>query len=426
MLKKLKPIQIGKHINLHMIQTDKFKTNLISVYFQRPLRKEEVTKNALISMILPRGTKTYSSSKEIAKVLEDLYGSYIGCDVAKKGERNIFQFYMKLPNGKYIEDPEIFQKGMNILNEFINDPYKINGLLKNDYVNQEKENLKEKIEGRKNDKMKYAYDRCIEEMCKEEDYSLYVYGSIEDLEKLSEEELYKHYEKILHTSVVDICVVGDFNQEEMEKMIKKNIKIDQKEVVLVEREKIEYNPYEVKLIKEPMDVNQGKLSLGYRTNIPFESELYHPLVVYSNILGGGPNSKLFRNVREKESLCYSIFSRVDKFKSLMLINAGIEFENYEKTLSLVKEQVSSMNQGEFSQEDIESAKKSIITSIRSMTDSPYMMSEFYYTQAISHNEDTIEEMIEKIKHVTKEDIIKVAQKIKLDTIYFLTGKEEVL
>ncbi|WP_053956881.1 EF-P 5-aminopentanol modification-associated protein YfmF [Inediibacterium massiliense] len=425
MLKKLKPIQIGEHINLHMIQTDKFKTNLISVYFQRPLKKEEVTQNALLSMILPRGTKTYPTSKEIAKVLEYLYGSYIGCDVAKKGERNILQFFMKLPNGNYIEDPEIFQKGMNILNEFINDPYITNGLFKKDYVNQEKENLKEKIEGRKNDKMKYAYDRCVEEMCKDENYALYVYGSVEELEKLSEEELYRHYQEILHTSVVDICVVGDFNPDNMEKMIKENIKIDQKEVVLVEREKIEKDLYEVKLIKEPMDVNQGKLSLGYRTNIPFESELYQPLIVYSNILGGGANSKLFRNIREKESLCYYIYSRVDKFKSLMLISSGIEFENYEKTLSLVKEQVSSMNKGEFSQEDIESAKNSIITSIRSMTDSPYMLSDFYYTQAISHNEDTIEEMIEKIRSVTKEDIIKVGQNIKLDTIYFLTGKEEV-
>jgi predicted Zn-dependent peptidase len=425
LLERLKPIEIEKNIKLHIIKTDKFKTNLVSVYFKRPLVKEEVTKNALLSMVLPRGTKKYTSSMAISKELEGLYGAFLGCDVAKKGERQIIQFRMQLINDQYVEDKNLLAKGMEILNEYMNDPYEINGCLEKDYVNQEKDNLMERIEGRKNDKMKYAYDRCIEEMCENENFSLYPYGNIEDLKNITSESLYAHYKNIISTSPIDICVVGDFNELEIQTLVTEKLKFRQDNVVSIEREKIAYTPDGVKKLKEEMDINQGKLNLGYRTNVPFESELYHSLLVYSNILGGGPNSKLFKNVREKESLCYYIFSRIEKFKSLMLIGSGIEFDNYEKAVTLIEKEINEMNQGNFSDEDINSAKNSIITSIRGMTDSPYMLGDFYYSQAISGSEDTLETMIEKIRKVNKEQIIEAGKNIQLDTIYFLKNKGEV-
>ncbi|TCO79319.1 EF-P 5-aminopentanol modification-associated protein YfmF [Marinisporobacter balticus] len=425
MLKRLKPIAIEKQIKLHIIKTDKFKTNLVSVYFQRPLAKEEVTKNALLSMVLPRGAKNYTSSKALSKALEGLYGAFLGSDVTKKGERNILQFRMQLANDKYVEDENVLAKGMEILNEVINNPYIVEGSFKDDYVNQEKENLAERIEGRKNDKMKYAFDRCIEEMCRNEPFSLYPYGNIDDLKNITSTSLYAHYKNVITSSPIDICVVGDFDEKEIEKLVTEKLKFNQKEVIAVKREKIEYIPDEINVVEENMDINQGKLNLGYRTNIPFESAMYQPLVLYSNILGGGPNSKFFKNIREKESLCYYIFSRVEKFKSLLLVGAGIEFENYDKAVSLIKAQMMDMNKGDFSEEDIESAKNSIITSIRSMTDTPHMLADFYYTQAISNNEDTLETMIEKIRNVEKTQIIEAGKSIKLDTIYFLKKKEEV-
>ncbi|WZL74726.1 pitrilysin family protein [Clostridiaceae bacterium 35-E11] len=425
MLEQRKTIEIGKRIKLHIIKTNKFKTNLVSVYFQRPLIKEEITKNALISMLLPRGTANYPTSKEIAQALEGLYGAYLNSDVGKKGERQILQFRMQLPNDQYVEDKNIMVKGMKILNEFINHPYIIENKFKEEYVQQEKENLAEKIEGRKNDKMKYAYDRCIEEMCGSEKFALYEYGDIEDLKHISSKDLYAHYQRLLHSSPVDICVVGDFDEKEIQTLVTENLMFYEKESKEIQREKIEYTPDQVRFVQEKMDINQGKLTLGYRTNIPFESSLYQPLMVYSSILGGGPNSKLFKNVREKESLCYYIFSRMEKFKSLMLIGSGIEFQNYDKTVALIEKQMEEMNQGNFSIEDIKSAQNSIITSIRSMTDSPSMLADFYYTQAITKNDKSLEEMIEKIRQVDKDQIIQAGKNIKLDTIYFLKNKEEV-
>ncbi|QXM05801.1 EF-P 5-aminopentanol modification-associated protein YfmF [Crassaminicella indica] len=424
MLNRLKAIKIGENIKLHIIKTDKFKTNLVSVYLKRPLIKEEVTKNALLSMVLPRGTKNYTNSMAISKKLEELYGAFLGSDVAKKGERNIIQFRMQLINDQYVKDQNLLAKGMEILNEYINDPYIINGFFKKDYVDQEKENLIERIVGRKNDKMKYAYDRCIEEMCKDESFSLYQYGNIEDLKNITNQSLYEHYKNIIHTSPIDICVVGNFDENEIEELVSQKLKFKQEDVVSIGREKIEYIPESIKKIEEEMDIRQGKLNLGYRTNIPFESKRYYALLVYSNILGGGPNSKLFKNVREKESLCYYIFSRIEKFKSLMMIGSGIEFSNYDKAVSLIEKEINEMNHGSFSEEDIESAKNSIITSIRGMTDSPYMLADFYYSQAISDSDETLETMIENIRKVNKEQIIEAGENICLDTIYFLRNKRE--
>lgn len=425
MLEQPKTVEIGKNVKLHIIKTNKFKTNLVSVYFQRPLVKEEITKNALTSMVLPRGTANYTTSKEIAQALEGLYGAYLNSDVGKKGERHILQFRMQLANDKYVEEKNVMGKGMEILNEFMNKPYVANNGFKEDYVSQEKENLMEKIEGRKNDKMKYAYERCIEEMCQNENFAFYEYGDAKDIKDISSNSLYAHYQNILASSPVDICVVGDFDEKEVQSLVAQNLIFHQGARKEVKREKIEYTPDQVRIVKENMDINQGKLTLGYRTNIPFESSLYQPLVVYSNILGGGPNSKLFKNVREKESLCYYIFSRLEKFKSLMMIGSGIEFENYDKTVSLIKQQIEEMNKGNFSAEDMESAKNSIITSIRSMTDSPSMLADFYYTQAITKNHNSLEEMIEKIRQVDKNQIVEAGKNIQLDTIYFLKNKEEV-
>lgn len=424
MLDKILPISMGNGVTLHLINTKKFKTSLVSVYLQRPLTQEEVTKNALISMILPRGTKRLETSKDIAKYLENLYGTSIGSNVSKKGERNIINFRMQMINEIYIDEKHILEKGIKILNEFINDPLIEQGHFKTEYLNQERANLIERIEGRKNDKMKYAYERCIEEMCRNEAFSLYEYGNVKDLKEISDITLFMHYENLLKSSPVDICVVGDISNIDIQKMIDRNMKFEINKPIAVEREKLFNKSEEVKNVAEEMDISQGKLVIGYRTNIPFESELYEPLVVYSNILGGGPNSKLFKNLREKESLCYYIFSRIEKFKSLMLISSGIEFDNFDKTVDLVGMQIKDMNDGNISSEEIESAKNAIITAIRSMTDSPGMLADFYYTQIISNNQDNIEEIINKIKKVNKETIVEAGKNIKIDTIYFLRDKKE--
>ncbi len=423
MLQKLESIEIGKSINLHIIKSNKFKTNLIGVYLQRPLNEKEATKNALISMILNKNTKDYPTYNELSKRLEELYGAIIRSSVVKKGERQILEFKMQLPNEKYI-DSDIMNDGLKLLNGIINEPAaNEDGFLEKNFEKQ-KENLREKIEGRINDKMKYAIDRCVENMCEDEDFSVYGYGSLGKIDELDSKALYNHYKNIISTSPIDIFIVGDIEKNKALDLIKNSLVFERDDIIDIPREVISKEINNIKEAEDNFNVNQGKLTLGYRTNIPYESELYESSVLFSNILGGGPNSKLFKNVREKESLCYYIFSKIEKFKSIMLISSGVEFENFEKTKSLINENFKSMIDGDFTEEDIEVAKKSIITSIRSLTDAPNMLMDFYYAQVLSKVSEDIEGIIKKIKAVDKKSIIEAGKQFSLDTIYFLNKERE--
>lgn len=424
MLDILGQMELNKSVKLHTIKSSKFKTDLIGVYIRRPLLKEEATKNALLSMLINKGTEEYPSFLELNRKLEDLYGSILISDVSKKGEQHIIQIKMQLPSRKYVDSQDILKEGVNILNGVLNNQVTQDGGFKKESFIQEKENLKEKIEGRINDKMKLAVERCVEEMCDDERYSIYEYGSLEELEKIDEKALYQYFKDIISTSPIDIFIVGDVQENEVKDLFSQSLKFDRGEIISIPREEINKSITEVKEAEDNFNINQGKVTLGYRTNIPYESELYESSILFSNILGGGPNSKLFKNVREKESLCYYIFSKIDKFKSIMLVSSGIEFQNFEKAKTLIQQEVESLKEGNFTEEDIDIAKKSIVTSIKSLTDTPNMLMDFLYSQILGNSLNTIENIISKIEAVTKDSIIEAGKKFELDTIYFLNKEKE--
>ncbi|SHJ56052.1 EF-P 5-aminopentanol modification-associated protein YfmF [Tepidibacter formicigenes] len=412
-------INLGNGINLTFIDTNKFKTNLVSVYIQRPLDKKEVTKNALIPIVLKNGSQNYKSQREISRKLDNLYGSSIFADVTKKGERQILSFKLLVTNDSYL-DEDIFEEGLKFLNDIINNPLVEEDGFNKEYVEIEKNNLKDRIRSRINDKSKYALERCIEEMCKNEKFSINENGYEEDLNSIDKKNLYQHYKNIMKTSPIDIVVAGNLDKEKVIKNIKNIFKFErQKNIITIPREEIYNNPNTVKNILDKMDVTQGKIVLGFRTNIDFKEEKYYSLMVYSNILGGGPHSKLFMNVREKASLCYYVYSMVEKYKSIMFISSGIEIQNYYKALDLIKNEVSKMEKGEISQEEIENSKNSIINSIRSVSDSLNSLSDFYYSQGVSGSNETLDSIMKKIRKVTMDEIVDVSKSIKLDTIYFL-------
>lgn len=257
-------------------------------------------------------------------------------------------------------------------------------------------------------------------MCKDERYSISEYGYEEDLEKINEKDLYEHYKKIIKTSPIDIVVEGDFDEEEVKEIITKNFTFERDEIIDIPRATYEKKVEKVKTIEEKMDITQGKLVMGYRANIDYIDESkYYPLIVGSNVLGGGPHSKMFVNIREKESLCYYIYSSVEKYKSILFVSSGIESQNYEKTVELVGKQLDSVKKGEISKEEIENSKSALINSMKSLGDSIGGMSDFYFAQGMSKTNSTVEEIINKVASVEIEDIVKAFENIELDTIYFL-------
>lgn len=415
----IKKINLGNNINLTLIQSNKFKTNLVSVYIQRVLDKKEATKNALIPTIITNGSEKYKTLRDISGKLDDLYGASILADVTKRGERQVLTFKLVSTNEQYLDEP-IFNDTIEFLNEIINHPLVINEGFSEDYLKLEKQNLKERIEARINDKGRFALERCFEEMCKDEKFSISEYGYIEDLDKIDSRELYEHYKNILKTSPIDIIVEGEFNEEQVIKTIKDKFVFERDNVLEIPREEYKKDIDTVKNIVDKMDVTQGKLVMSYRANIDFaDAKKYYALVLGCNILGGGPHSKMFINIREKESLCYYIYSSIEKYKSILFVSSGIEVQNYDKTVELVRKQIEAITNGDITNEEIENSKTAMISSMKSLTDSIGGLSDFQFAQDISKTNLEIEEIIQYIDNATKDEIVSAMKEIKLDTIYFL-------
>ena len=420
---KSERIKLGNGIYLNAIKTEKFKSSLLSWYFIRPLNRDEVTKNALIPLVLKRGSQNYPNSLEIQKKLEELYGSNFSSSINKRGHRHILRFTMEWANGDYLGDNRYNYETIEMLKEIIYEPLKVNDSFKAEYVSGEKEVLKRRIQSKINDKRSYAIERCIEEMCKKEKFSIATLGYIEDLDNIDEVDLYEHYKMVLETSPIEIFYVGNYDEDFIE-YLKTIITIERKEIVNIPKEKVIASVQTKNMIDEEFDINQGKLVIGYRAGIPYHDKLYNGLIIASDILGGGPNSKLFKYVREEASLAYYIGSKVYKYNSIMLIDSGIEFENFQKTIEIIRKQIEDMKAGKFTEEDMDVSKKSIRTSTESIKDSIFLISEFFFSQILSEDSRTLEQIIVDFEKVTKEEIIQASNKIVPDTIYFMKNKKK--
>jgi len=412
------------NIRLLNLKSQQFKTNLISIYIKRPLNNQEVTMNSLIPSILKMGNCNFETQAEISKKLQELYGCSFGVGVGKLGEKQILSFKLSLTNDKYLNE-KITKEAFSLMMDIILKPLIEDGGFKAKYVEIEKEVLKESILSKINNKGTYALERCIEEMCKDEPYSIHEDGRIEDLEKVTSKSLYEHYMKIIAESEIDIAVTGDTDISEIENEIIERFKFRNSEIVKIPREKIDYPVKEVKNITEKLDVSQGKIVMGYRTNIDVKSDEFVPMFMYSVILGSGVYSKLFMNIREKHSLCYSINSYLEKIKGIMFVTAGIDIVNFDKTIELIKKEVQDMNDGVISENEINFAKKFIRNNLQSLKDSIWSLSDYYYNLSNQGRNESVEEFLEKIDKVNVEEVSKISSNIQLDTIYFLTNKGEL-
>ena len=416
--------EIKQGVTLHTINTNNFKTNLYAVFLATPLTRENVTLNALLTAVLRRGTNSMKSQDIISKKLEEMYGASFDCGIDKTGDNHIIKFYLEAISEEFLpEKEEITEKCLDILFDIVFNPLIENDGFKEEYIQGEKENLKQIIEGKIDNKGVYALDRCREEMFKGKPYGLYKFGYVEDLEKITAKSLYEYYKTLINNCKIDIFFSGIDEKNNIEEIVTNNEKI--KNIVprepkyIVNTEKTEL--VEVKdiiNIQDHMQVNQGKLVIGLTVNAD-ESDSKYTASVYNAILGGGANSKLFQNVREKNGLAYTAGSNYVRQKNTIFIRCGIEISNYEKAVYTIKEQLNDMKNGNFEEVDIENAKNLIIESIKSIPAEQDTEITYYYGQELSDTSTSIDEYISKIQKQSKEDIINLAQNVSINTIYFL-------
>lgn len=407
-------INMGAY-NLHLIKTKKFKTITIDVDFYRNIKKEEITKRNLLKMVLLDSSKNYKTERELIIESENLYDIKVSSSISRIGNFSNLSFQTKFLNEKFTE------KGMNkesivFFLDLIFNPY----VKDNSFVNIEgqKNKLGQQIVSIKDNKVKYSYIKLLEKM-KGMPYSYNTFGYIDDLDDITGKNLYEYYNKVLKEDQIDIFVLGDIDKTKIKEIFKEYFRIttfkkSNKKILAPElnirKRLVRYREYD--------DVNQAQVVLLCSLNDLTDFERKYTIKLYNELLGGSSNSILFDTVREKNSYCYYINSSVKAYDNILIINSGVDVNNVDKCINLIKKSLKNIRDGKIREEDIEASKNTIISAIKAASDEPMGVINTYLSKVLVGTEDN-DIRIDKFKALTKEDIIKVSKKISLHTVFTL-------
>ncbi|MCM1370926.1 MAG: insulinase family protein [Clostridium sp.] len=416
---KYKKIDLGSY-NLHLINTDKFKTVTVRINFKRKVKKSDLTKSSLLSKVLLQSNKNYKSNRLLEIKTQDLYGLSVNTSTYISGNFSIFRISSTFLNDKYTEKDQV-KKSLDFIFELLFEPDIENNKFCKEPFNLAFESLKQELESQKENPRFYSNLRADEETDKKASYSFNAIGYIEDLEHIDEKSLYDYYESMLKSDCVDIFVIGDINEDEIKQEFSKKFKIKTIKKPLGTHF-LEHKTYRkrTKIVIEKMHFEQSNLIINFKLDKLNDFEKKYVMRVYEFLLGGGPNSKLFKEVREKNSLCYSINASYSPVNNIMKIRAGINKEAFKKCLNLIKKQVKKMEKGDFKEEDIEAAITTYISAYESITDSQNSIINSYESHEYL-DFDLVEERIKNIKKVNKSMVVDIVKKIHIDTVYLLEG-----
>lgn len=414
-------------IRLHVSKIKKFKTVTVKVFLVRKL-DEQATDTSLLPKVLQRGTANYPDALIFEKELENNFGSRLSARTRKIGEHHLIEFALHMPNPKYLlngDQTEVFTKGINLLSELILNPYLEDNKFKNEYVDQEKNVLKQEIESLFNDKEEWAMQRCVEISCENEPYAIPEYGRIADLAMITSQSLTEFYYDMIRTAPIEIFVVGDIDGQIIEEHLHTGFVIKNKKEKSIDRiNTIDLFPERIKQVIEHDEVNQGKLVISLRSKIGPCSELLPALLLYNNILGGGTHSKLFQSVREKNSLAYYVHTNMDRNKKMLFIEAGIDRNNFSTTIELIHKEMIDLQNGSISDEELTKSRTVLINSLWSLQDYSGGNIDYFLIGLLTGCIYSSQDMEKHLQQVKKEQIVEVAQQVALDTTYFLCSSEE--
>ena len=410
-----------KYAKLHLIKTKKFRSINLKVLLKDEIKKDERTKRNFLTDYLILTSNKYKTRKELALKVQELYSLYLGSYNTRVGNFLITKFSMSLLNPKYTED-NMLKESIELLSELIFNPNVSNNQFESSSFNIIKNNILNEIKTIKENSRTYANIKMLENMDKNASYSYNTFGYLEDLEKITEKNLYEYYKDFLRKSLVDIYVIGDFDEDELVNLIKEKLNFKTlkhpKKDIYIKHKKIKKRS---KTIIEEDNFNQSKLSIGCKLDNLSDFERKYVINLYSMILGGGFNSKFMQIIREKNSLAYYINSSVNKADNLLLIQSGISYKNFNKVLSNIKKIMKSMTNGNILDEELENVKTEYLSVLEEVNDNIDSIVENDIMKNLLDLDD-LEIRREMIKKVTIQDIINVSKKVYIDTVYLLKEK----
>lgn len=406
--------------HLHTIKTDQFKTVTIKINFKRKLEKKDITFRNLLSEVLVQSSKKYPSRRELEIKTEELYNLILKSNTYLSGNYMVLSFDCIFLNEAYTEKG-MLKESLDFFMDFLFHPNANQGSFEKTNFLVARNALKEGLETLEDSHGRYAMYRLLEEMENKAPFSLRSVGYLEDLEEVSETNLYTYYESVLNSDLIDIFVIGNIDSEKIRELFLEMFPINTLKKPPMSHYLEPIKPKRrIKTIKEKKEINQSHLLVGCKLDSLTEMEKKYVMNIYNFILGGGPDSKLFQSVREKNSLCYSIHSTFQPVNNILIIKAGIDASSYKKAVTLIKKELSNMEKGSFDEGDLEKAKVTYLSAFDELEDAPGSIIATY----VAHEYlgyDMLEERREKIAEVTKDMVVAVAKKIHIDTIYLLEG-----
>jgi len=417
---KYEQINMGSY-NLHIIKTKKFKTITFEVNFRRKLDSKEITIRNLLKSVLLTSNNNFRSELELIRETENLYDLKLLSSNMRIGNYSNLSFRVRFLNEKYTEE-SMNEYSINLLMDILFNPHVNNNSFDIEIVDKCKKKLEKSLKKLKDNKLKYTLFKLLE-TTKDKPYSYNSYGSLEDLEKINAKNLYEYYQSMLRDDMVDIFVVGDIDTTKIKNVVKEMFKVKTfkkiKNDILVPELLIRKR---IKKVKEDEIANQSQLTVLCSLNNLTDFERKYVLLVYNELLGGSSNSLLFNNIREKNSYAYYINSNVKSYDNILMIYSGIEIGNSENVLKLIRKTLNDIRKGKFDFELLNNSKETIIASIKASLDSPAGIINTYYAKVLVDSED-FEKRIEQINKVTKDNIVNLARKVNLHTVYLLEGTE---
>ena len=411
--------------NIYKINNKKFKSIYFSVNFTMPVNKKQISENSLLSAILGKSCDKYKTQKEMQKYLYSLYGANFDVGIERFGDLYNIEFRCECINKEFLPGKEdVVNEVLEFLYNIIYKPDIKNNTFNKEIIQREKEFVLNKIREVKDDKLRYGVRKMEELMCKNEPFSIYVYGDEDDILKITEEDLYKRYTEVINNSAITVIVSGNLSgYDDIETRInnifgnKLTSNLDYKELIYDKKEK-----HQKEEIIESQETTQSVLTYGLRIN-NINSNDFYKLSVYNALLGGTPSSKLFQNFREKESLAYTVRSRYYRFKDIIIIYAGIQKENYEKAKKVLENEINLIKEGKVTDEEFNASKQSIISNLKEWNDSKIALSKMFISNMFATKSNTLEleDMINNMNKVTKQDVIDIAKNIAIEKVFFLGG-----
>lgn len=423
---KFTDISLYDGICLHVMQTDRFKTDYLSVNFYYPLREGEAAYSSLLPNVMRCGTVSYPDLAALNRRYDLLYSSQIDPFRVRKGDIECIGFSCNMLRDAFVPDGTDIRDGvLKLLYEILFCPVTENGAFCRAYVENEKRVLTESIRSQINNKIHYAVSRCIEEMCRDELYGQPVTGTEQEVAAITPEGLYHFYLQVLRTARIEIYFIGDGDTASLADSLRDLFSaLPGKRLTLPATQitrRAEHPPGE---ITESQPVSQGKLSIGFRTGHALSDDDYYVFSVFCAVFSSSPVSKLFMNVREKHSLCYYCTAVPDPHKGIMVVTAGIRNENKEKTQTEIFRQLQAIRDGDITNEEMQSALQALRSAYRELQDNPASAENWFVNRLLARRSETPDDVERLVLSVTKEDVARIARDITPDTVFFMEGTSD--